>query len=169
MKREIIKPLLYWFTFLLILLWMTSCDIQKEASKTKNDIDYSEWVKTETFRKGDTVTYIVPKVVYKDTVITTVSTQGTILKTYYNSDGKISKSDCISSEIALMEERIIKYIDKSKIKESVKKEEIGMQLIPWIVVGIVTMFLIFMIFFFLYMKSQIKKLDVLNEFIKNKL
>ncbi len=134
---------------LLIAIVLQSCDIKKEASKTKNDIDFSEWAKTETFRKGDTVTFVVPNVIYKDTVITTISTQGTILKTYYDNNGNISKSDCISSEIALMEERLINLIDKSKTKESSKEEKIDNTFIYVIAGAIVLMFLIVII----YLKS----------------
>ena len=170
MKKEMRKPLMYWFTFLLVLLWMTSCDIQKQASKTKNDIDYSEWVKTETFRKGDTVTYIVPVVRYKDTVIYTTSTdKTTILRNFYNSKGEIYKNDCIPAEMKEFREEFRNYVDQSKTKESTKKEEIGMQFIPWIIAGIVAMFLIFMIVLLIYIRGQNKKFDVLNEFIKNKL
>ena len=138
----------------LLFLILLSCDIKKEASKTKNDIDYSEWVKTQTVRKGDTVTFVIPNVIYKDTVITTVSTQGTILKTYYDNKGNISKSDCISSEIALMEERLINLIDKSKSKESSKEEKIDNTFIYIIAGAIVLIFLISIIALFIYLKSQ---------------
>lgn len=150
---------------ILIIVFLTSgicsCDIKKEASKTKNDIDFSEWVKTETFRKGDTVTFVVPKITYKDTVITTVSTQGTILKTYYDTNGNISKSDCISSEIALIQERLTKLTDQSKTKESSKKESINNTFIYVIAGAIVLMFLIVIIALFIYLKSQSNKFNLL--------
>ena len=145
----------------LSFIFLSSCDIKKEASKTKNDINYSEWVKTETFRKGDTVTFVVPNVIYKDTVITTVSTQGTILKTYYDNKGNISKSDCISSEIALMEERLINLIDKSKSKESSKEEKIDNTFIYVIAGTFVLMFLIVIIALFIYLKAQSNKFNIL--------
>ena len=146
---------------LLLSIVLQSCDIKKEASKTKNDINYSEWVKTETFRKGDTVTFVVPNVIYKDTVITTVSTQGTILKTYYDTNGNISKSDCISSEIALMEERLINLIDKSKSKESSKEEKIDNTFVYVIAGVIVLMFLIVIMALFIYLKAQTNKFNIL--------
>lgn len=150
-------------TFLIVFLasGICSCDIKKEASKTKNDIDFSEWVKTETFRKGDTVTFVVPNVIYKDTVITTVSTQGTILKTYYDNKGNISKSDCISSEMALIQERLTKLTDQSKTKESSKEEKIDNTFIYVIAGAIVLMFLIVIIALFIYLKSQSNKFNLL--------
>ena len=146
---------------LLISIVLQSCDIKKEASKTKKDIDFSEWIKTETFRKGDTVTFVVPNVIYKDTVITTVSTQGTILKTYYDTNGNISKSDCISSEIALIQERLTNLTDQSKTKESSKEENIDNTFIYVIAGSIVLMFLIVIIALFIYLKSQTNKFTTL--------
>ena len=146
---------------LLISIVLQSCDIKKEASKTKNDIDFSEWVKSETFRKGDTVTFVVPNVIYKDTVITTVNTQGTILKTYYDTNGNISKSDCISSEIALIQERLTNLTDQSKTKESSKEENIDNTFIYVIAGSIVLMFLIVIIALFIYLKSQTNKFTTL--------
>ena len=146
---------------LLISILLQSCDIKKEASKTKNDIDFSEWVKTETFRKGDTVTFVVPNVIYKDTVITTISTQGTILKTYYDTNGNISKSDCISSEMALIQERLTNLTDQSKSKESSKEEKIDNTFI-YVIAGIfVLIFLIVIIALFIYLKSQSNKFNIL--------
>ena len=146
---------------LLLSIVLQSCDIKKEASKTKNDINYSEWVKTETFRKGDTVTFVVPNVIYKDTVITTVSTQGTILKTYYDTNGNISKSDCISSEIALIQERLTKLTDQSKVKDSSKEEKIDNTFIYVIAGVIVLMFLIVIMALFIYLKAQTNKFNIL--------
>ena len=146
---------------LLLSIVLQSCDIKKEASKTKNDINYSEWVKTETFRKGDTVTFVVPNVIYKDTVITTISTQGTILKTYYDNNGNISKSDCISSEMALIQERLTKLTDQSKTKESSKEEKIDNTFVYVIAGVIVLMFLIVIMALFIYLKAQTNKFNIL--------
>lgn len=137
-----------------IFLLLFSCDIKKEASKTKNDIDYSEWVKTETFRKGDTVTYIIPNIRYKDTVITTVSTQGTILKTYFDKSGQVVKNDCISSEIELLRLEFRTLIDQSKTKESTKTEKIGMDLIPYLFGVIAFLGLVIVIALFLYFSKR---------------
>jgi hypothetical protein len=141
--------------YILLLLILTSCDIQKQATKQKNDIDYSEWVKTETFRKGDTVTFEIPKITYKDTVIKVTSTDGkTISKNYFDGQGKWVKSDCISADIAESEERIIKYINQSLKKTSQKSEGIGLQLIPYIFAFICFAFLTSVIAAFLYFKKS---------------
>lgn len=154
---------------IILSLLIASCDIQKQASKQKNDIDFTERIETKEIRKGDTVTYIVPNVIYKDTVITTVSRQGTILKTYYDSNGKVSQSDCISAEIDLLRLELRTLIDQSKTKEKSKDEKVGMQFIPWIIGGVVVMFLILVLFLFLYLKSQSKNTDALLQLVQNKM
>ena len=131
--------------YILLLLIFTSCDIQKQATKQKNDIDQTEWSKTQTFRKGDTVTYVVPVVRYKDTVITTVSTQGTILKTYYNDKGEISKADCISAEIEQIQETLKSLTDNSVNKTSEKTEGMDNTFILYGVIGLLV---------FLYFKKS---------------
>jgi uncharacterized membrane protein len=138
---ETIKSLIldYWKNILILILlfFLFSCGIKKESAKEKKDIETSERIETNEVRKGDTVTYIVPNVIYKDTVITTISRQGTILKTYYDKQGNISKSDCISSEIDLLRLELRNTIDKSKIKESVKEESFLKNPLIWIVLALI--------------------------------
>ena len=100
--------------YLILLLLLTSCAVTKD----KKDIQSTEKIETREVRKGDTVTYVVPNIIYKDTVITTTSKQGTILKTYYNSAGQISKTDCTAAEIELLRSEMRTYSDNSKTKES---------------------------------------------------
>lgn len=131
-------------TLLTILFASTiwSCDIQKEASKQKNDIDFTERIETKEIRKGDTVTYVVPVIKYKDTVITTVSRQGTILKTYYDNNGNISKSDCISAEIDLLRNEMRTLIDQSKSKEKTKEESYFDNPLLWMIIALAVIVLL---------------------------
>ena len=121
---------------LLIALLLQSCEIQKESSKQKNDIDFTERIETKEIRKGDTVTYIVPVIKYKDTVITTVSRQGTVLKTYYDNQGNISKSDCIGAEIDILRNEIRTLNDKSITKEKSKEEKYFDNPFLWVIIAI---------------------------------
>jgi len=145
-----------WYAVILIVILAVtcSCDIQKEAVKNKNDIETSETIKTETYRKGDTVTYIVPKITYKDTIIETVSRQGTILRNYYNKDGQIYKNDCLSAEYRELREEIRNMRDESKSKESSKTEEFDSGFILYIVIGVVIIFLFGLFLLFLIIKSK---------------
>ena len=133
------KPLI---KIILIAFLLQSCDIQKEASKQKNDIEFTERIETKEIRKGDTVTYIVPVIRYKDTVITTVSRQGTILKTYYDTKGNISKSDCIGAEIDLLRNEIRTLNDQSKIKDKSKEESYFDSPILWVIIAMVFIILL---------------------------
>lgn len=127
---------------LLIAFLLQSCEIQKEASKQKNDIDFSESEKTTTFRKGDTVTFVVPNVIYKDTVIKTISTQGTVLRNYYDSNGNIYKNDCLPAEIAIINERLTTLTDQSKIKDKTKEESYFDNPLLWIIIALAVVVLL---------------------------
>ena len=134
----------YWKNILIFILLfcLFSCGIKKESFKQKNDFETNERIETKEVRKGDTVTYIVPNVIYKDTVITTVSRQGTILKTYYDKQGNISKSDCISAEIDLLRLELRNLKDKSKIKESVKEESFFNNPLIWLIIALLIVFIL---------------------------
>jgi hypothetical protein len=127
---------------LLISFLLQSCDIQKESFKQKNDFETNERIETKEVRKGDTVTYIVPNVIYKDTVITTVSRQGTILKTYYDKQGNISKSDCISSEIDLLRLELRNLKDNSISKEKIKEESFFNNPLIWLIIALLIVFIL---------------------------
>lgn len=101
------------YKYILLLLLFGSCSVLKD----KKDIETLEQIETKAFRKGDTVTYVVPNIKYKDTVIRTVSRQGTVLKTYYDNSGQISNIDCISSEIELLRSELRTMTDNSKEKK----------------------------------------------------
>lgn len=132
---------------IILIVFLTSgicsCEIQKEASKQKNEIDFTEKIETKEIRKGDTVTYIVPVIKYKDTVITTVSHQGTILKTYYDKDGNISQSDCISAEIDLLRNEIRTLSDQST-NENIKvdKSFFDSEIFIWICIALALVILL---------------------------
>lgn len=167
LKTKIIFSL-WCIVYVMIAISLMSCDIQKQALKQKNDIDFTERIETKEIRKGDTVTYIVPVIRYKDTIITTVSHQGTILKTYYDKEGNISKSDCISAEIDLLRNEIRILSDQSKTKESSKEENLNTD---WILIlggVLVLMFFILIVALFIFFKQQYKKTDLLFELLKNK-
>jgi hypothetical protein len=139
---------------ILLLLSLTSCDIMKKSTKTKTDIVATEEIQTKTTRKGDTVTFIIPKITYKDTVITTVSTQGTILKTYFDKSGQVVKSDCISSEIELLRLEMRTIVDQSKTKDKQKTEQYGVGLIPWLFGVIAFLGLSVIIALFMYFRGN---------------
>jgi hypothetical protein len=142
-----------WFAFLLILLAMTSCDIQKKALKTKTDRTVSEISERSIKRKGDTVTYIIPNIKLKDTTIYTVNREGTTLRTVYNERGQISSIDCFSSLIEVTERtnKLIEEVIKDKNRE--KTEEFDSSVILYGFLGLGLIVLIVGFFGFRYLKT----------------
>lgn len=108
--------------YILILLVLSSCNVQKKALKNKTDRQLTEQVETITKRKGDTVTYTVPKIVLKDTTIYTVNRQGTTLKTVYNKQGNISEIDCYTSMIEEVTKINRQLLEVIKEKNQEKQE-----------------------------------------------
>lgn len=137
------------------LLWLcNSCDIYKKSDKTKTDSNLTEQIETKTFRKGDTVTYQVPNIIYKDTAIYTYNRQGTTLKTVYNTQGQIQSIDCFSSAIEEFKKENRNLIESIKENKSEKKEEMNTDWIMYgfIMIGIVLIVALLLMFF--YIKSQ---------------
>lgn len=120
---------------LLTLLLLTSCDITKSLQKSKSETSGNETIETRTFRKGDTVSYIVPVVRYKDTTIVTYNRQGTTLKTFYDGSGNVSSIDCISSTVEEMKREQREFIQSIKEKDKQKTEDFDST--PFIILGVV--------------------------------
>lgn len=118
---EIIKDIIenYWKNLVIIILLCLvccSCSVQKTQEKTET----KETIETFTTRIGDTVRFEVPNVIFKDTVIYRKNIQGTILKTVYNKEGKVTSIDCMASKFDELkrENREIKELLKHKEKKT---------------------------------------------------
>lgn len=154
----------YWFQILLIasiLLSLFNCDIQKKAIKNKEDRTLSEKTERIIKRAGDTVTYTVPKITYKDTTIYTVNRQGTTLKTVYDNSGSIEQIDCFSSLIEITErnEKLLQEVLKSKDKE--KTEEFDSSVILYGFLGIGILLIIAIIGLNFIITKNFNKLNLL--------
>lgn len=107
---------------LLLLILFTSCNVKKQALKNKEDRKLTEQTEVITKRKGDTVTYVIPNIKYKDTTIYTVNRQGTTLRTVYDNTGNIQQIDCFASMIEEITRSNRELVEAIKQKE-VDKEE----------------------------------------------
>lgn len=112
---------------IIALFLLTSCNVFKKSNKFKRDTTLNETTETITKRKGDTVTFTVPKIIYRDTTIYTVNRQGTTLRTVYNEQGQISQIDCFASMIEEITRSNRELIETIKDKEQEKKEEFNAQ------------------------------------------
>lgn len=139
---------------LLIVGLISSCDIQKNAVKSKSDTDFVENIESRSFRKGDTVHYEIPKVIYKDTTIYRTNRQGTTIRTVYDQKGNMASIDCFASAIDEMRKENRQFqqslIDKSKVKT----ENFDSTFIFYIVGGIVFIVFFALILMFLYVKKN---------------
>lgn len=144
---------------------LTSCDIQKEATKSKSDTGFKENIETQTFRKGDTVHYEIPKVIYKDTTIYRTNRQGTTIKTVYDQGGNISSIDCFASAIAEFRKENREFQQSIKDKEAKKTENFDSTFILYIIGGVVILGMFALILMFIYVK---KNTALVTQFIKQK-
>ena len=156
---------------LVFLLICFSCDIHKESQKSKTDSsansDLQEQIETASKRKGDSVTYWVPKlkyrITYKDTVIKTTSKEGTVIKTYYDKSGEIYKVDCNAAAIDELRKEIRSLKQASEQSTKNKKSEKTEKVNPlFLLYGSIAMVIIFIIGFFLLYKLIDKKTAFLN-------
>lgn len=140
------------------ILFLSSCDIVKKSAKTKSDTNFNEQIETKTFRKGDTVTYEVPNVIFKDTTIYRKNVQGTVLKTVYDNTGRISSVDCFSSFIEEIKKENREFQQSIKDKESEKEEKANFDWLIYIVIGIVVLVCVLGIVFMYSMYYHIPKI-----------
>jgi hypothetical protein len=151
--KTVFRLLLVFLITSLVCLFC-SCDIYKKSNKTKSDSELNEQIETKTFRKGDTVHYEIPNIIYKDTIIYRTNRQGTTIRTEYDRSGNISSIDCFASAIEEFKKENRNLIETLKEKDSEKKEEMNTDWIMYgfITIGIVLIVALLLIFF--YIKSQ---------------
>lgn len=164
---QIIKSLFhdYWKNIvitILLLVLLSSCDIQKEAVKSKSDTEFREDIETRTYRKGDTVHYKIPKITYKDTTIYRTNRQGTTIKTVYDQSGSIASIDCFASAIAEIKKENREFQQSLKDKESKKTEDFDSTFIIYIIIGIVVLGAFALLLMFWYFQ---KNTAVLTQFL----
>lgn len=148
-----------------LVFLLNSCDIQKEAVKSKSDTGFTENIESQTYRKGDTVHYEIPKVIYKDTTIYRTNRQGTTIKTVYDQGGNISSIDCFASAIAEFRKENREFQQSLKDKESKKTENFDSSFFIYIGAAIVILGIVALILFFIYVK---KNTALVTQFIKSK-
>lgn len=147
------------------LLMFASCDIYKQSQKNKSDTNFSENTEKKTYRKGDTVTFQVPKynIKLKDTTIYRTNYQGTTIKTIYDQNGNVTSIDCYASRIEELTRSNIQYQNALKEKESTKEEKFNTTWILYFMIGIV---IILVVALFLMYKFFDKKTSAITDIIQ---
>jgi hypothetical protein len=153
------KNLAFFFKLLVTALAISlcflfaSCDIQKNAQKSKSDSDFSENIENRSFRKGDTVHYDIPRVHYKDTTIYRTNRQGTTIKTVYDKNGNMASIDCFASVIDEIRKENRQFQQSLLEKNKTKTENFDSTVIFYIMGAIVLIFFFGLFLLFLYVKK----------------
>lgn len=145
----------YFFIVFIVIAIISCSTVERFSDKSvvKTDENYSENI---TKRKGDTVVYKVPKIVYKDTTIYSYNHEGTILKTIYDKQGNISQIECHASAIEEINKLYTKIQDEKRDIDSEKEKDVMKQFIPYIILAIVVLVAFAMVLFSLVMYLKFK-------------
>jgi ASC-1-like (ASCH) protein len=139
---------------LLIIFCFFSCDIMKQSAKSKGEESISEQTESWRKRKGDTVSYKIPKITLKDTTIYTVNREGTTLRTVYDERGQVSNIDCFASTIEEMNKQNREFFKEWKDKEKTKTEEANFDWVLYLVLGFASIVIIGFLLIFIWLKQQ---------------
>lgn len=144
---------------IIIFILLVGCKSTKDKLKTEVDRTTTETTKKITQRKGDTVTYVVPNIILKDTVITKTNTvTGTTQILRYNEEGKLTAAECISGVVQIIEESNRKVIEAIQESSKHKENEISPMVILYAFIGFAIFIVIILFFVFTYFKKQINTL-----------
>lgn len=153
--KHIFKILIAALILSFIALSFTSCDITKQASKTKTDTNLKASEETKVFRKGDSVSYR-PNIKFKDTTIYRVTKNNTRLETVYDSNGEIRDINCYTDKIEELTKRNFELEQEKKEKQSEKTENFDSSFILYIIVGVVVLGMFAMILIFIMISRNNK-------------
>lgn len=128
---------------MLTAFMQVGCKSMKNKAERQEGRDTTEQVKKTTVRKGDTVTYVVPNIILKDTTITKTNTvTGTTQVLRYDSEGRLSAAECISGFITIIEEHNKRMIELMEESSKQKESEIPASTILYAFIGLALFFVI---------------------------
>jgi hypothetical protein len=144
---------------LIVMLLFVSCDTLKNKTSASDESQGKETIETSRKRKGDSVTYVIPRIRYKDTTIYTTNREGTTLRTVYDSNGQISNIDCFASVIEEIRKENREFKNDIKETSKYKKVEQNFDWLIYLVIGFVVIisFALFLMFLWIKSQSPIKK------------
>lgn len=139
-----------WVLIGLVLLF-TSCKVLKKTNNKQDDSIATEQIIKKTSRKGDTVTYKIPNITFKDTTIYTYNRVGSTIVTRFDKKGAVDSVACIASaleEFSKTNRELVRAI--SEKERHVEKDSTGW---IWLAFGVV-------VFAFLVLYLKISKLNL---------
>ena len=142
---------------LAILSTFNGCKSTKDVNRQDEKRNLTENTKTTTTRIGDTVRYIVPNIILKDTVITTKNYKtGTTQILRYNDEGKLTSAECLSGVITIIEENNRILIENINSLNKHKETEISGSVFIYFFIGLALFFIIIFLVFFAVLKKYLK-------------
>ena len=133
-KQPSVSQMGHYAKLLILILLLSGCSMLRKVDRDKTETTGKEEIITKTTRKGDTVTYIVPKIRYKDTTIITYNRVGTRLETRYDDRGNIDLARCIES--AVEELKIENRVFMQNVDKKLTEKEIDANINwTWIVIA----------------------------------
>ncbi|CAA0172533.1 hypothetical protein TMP248_140024 [Tenacibaculum maritimum] len=143
-------------TLIIILVFFVSCNVTKDIAKKKTDRILKEQTETKTYRKGDTVHYKVPNVVFKDTTIIRKNyITGTTLRQRYNVNGKLEMLECISGAIEEITKSNRELVEAIKQKDKQKTKEFQSEIIIYPLIALIVMLFLYGVFLVKYIDKKI--------------
>ena len=141
---------------ILTSLLFFSCGITKTRDKVKEDRTLNESTEIITKRIGDTVTYEVPIVRFKDTTIIKRNyVTGTTQTLRYNANGQVDLAQCISGSIERIERSNKELIEAILTKDKETKHELSPTIILYGFIGLALLIVIVGGAFIFYIKKSI--------------
>tara|TARA_R110002020_G_scaffold227409_2_gene438038 strand:+ start:172 stop:624 length:453 start_codon:yes stop_codon:yes gene_type:complete len=132
------------------------CGVTKNRQKTKEERTLKESTEIITTRVGDTVTYEVPLVRFKDTTIVKRNyVTGTTQTLRYNGNGQIDLAQCISGSIERIERSNKELIEAILTKDKETKHEVKPTIILYGFIGLALIIVISVGAFIFYIKKYI--------------
>lgn len=128
-------------TLILVCLLFVSCKSLKDKIRDKSETKETVTETTYTKRQGDTVTLLVPKIVYKDTLITRRG-KTTTLNLKYDRNGNLD-AECITKEINELKQIITSLEKKNDIKTKHKENEVPTTIILYVFIGLAFLMVIY--------------------------
>ena len=148
-NKSAIDKILIIIGMIFLALILIGCDVLKKTTKTREDRTVKEQTETVTKREGDTVTYKIPNIKFKDTTIyTTNRVTGTTQVLRYNDKGQIDMAQCISGAIEEITRSNRELVEAINNKDRTVEKEFKTEIIIYIMLGLVL--IVGVIVFFMY-------------------
>jgi CHASE3 domain sensor protein len=150
-----------------LALSLYSCDITKQASKTKTDTETNEQYERIEKREGGTATFKPEStIIYRDTTIYVQGTNGTELKVIYDKQGNASQMDCNGALIDIIERYNKQQQETIKEKDKEKTEKPNFDWLLYIVIGIAVVVMLALFLMFIYISRNTKTITSVLDQLK---